>query len=454
MRKLILFFLLLCINKTFSQQSLNWGEVLYGDMQNFNKNKIKSLKLKSGDRVVRSINVISENSILVKDSLNTQFIYFDDENRMISVKSIKDNWQQQFSLNFKDDCVNQLSKTIDNNGRVVVKKFSKVSFKNALYEEREVYSFENTGSDSLNVFRTKYFFNPVDADLSYKETYYNGKIWTKKYFNHSEVKKEKFDGHFTVDSIIQKDNKVTKYHFDNYPEQQIIEIVNDSILTIHKKNGKKISEKLVYANLPFKEIFYDENENVKEKIIYQNYQSSFNDWILWEVVKYNSKGKLISRNFPNKSIYTLKDKILYFRKNMNRVNTHDYLTDPYRKKDFHHYEISLYSSSILFCMKTAKDFIKNFDYSIVDEDDEVVYTKLEFSDNAVVNTHYSASKLIEDELIRASKSIRKKDGYLSKYFGGMEVEAETSAGEIYRIKLSQNPEILFFPIHIFLIKEE
>ena len=190
---------MLSIFEVYSQQKLNWAEVVYGNIKGLKENKIKTLKLKKGNKVLRAIEVISDKLILVKDSLNTQYFDFDDENRLISVKSVKDMWQQQFNLNFKNNYVNQLSKTIDNNGIVSFSKFSKVSFNNTLYEEREVYNFDCKKNDSLNVFRIKYFFNQQNPDLSYRETYNNGKIWNKKYFNQTEVTKEKFDGHFIRD---------------------------------------------------------------------------------------------------------------------------------------------------------------------------------------------------------------------------------------------------------------
>ncbi|AYN00389.1 hypothetical protein [Chryseobacterium sp. 3008163] len=159
MKKLVVFFLLLSICRAYSQQKINWAEVLYGDIKGLRENKIKTLKLKKDNKVLRSIEVISDKSILVKDSLNIQYFDFDDENRLISVKLVKDMWQQQFNLNFKNNYVNQLSKAIDNNGVVTFSKFSKVSFNNTLYEERDVYNFDSKKKDSIYVFRTKYFFN-------------------------------------------------------------------------------------------------------------------------------------------------------------------------------------------------------------------------------------------------------------------------------------------------------
>lgn len=453
MKKLILFFLLLSIFEVYSQQKLNWAEVVYGNIKGLKENKIKTLKLKKGNKVLRSIEVISDKLILVKDSLNTQYFDFDDENRLISVKSVKDMWQQQFNLNFKNNYVNQLSKTIDNNGIVSFSKFSKVSFNNTLYEEREVYNFDCKKNDSLNVFRIKYFFNQQNPDLSYRETYNNGKIWNKKYFNQTEVTKEKFDGHFIVDSILQKDYKVTKYHFENYPEHQNIKIENDSVLTTHKKLGKKVSEKLEYASIPFREIFYDENETIKEKIIYKNYQNTFNEWVIWEEIKYGERGKVINRKFPNKSIYKLKNGILVYRQNVHRVKGcgNSYTV---KNKMLSIYYLQLYSSSILFNLKLNKNFVDNFDTSSVEEDEEeLIYNYLDFTDSSKVTADYSASKDVKDEILRTSKSIRRKDRYVKRYFEGLEVEAETMTGKKYKFNPSQNSDLLSFPIHTFLTKE-
>lgn len=451
MKKLVLFFLLLSIFKAYSQQKLNWAEVVYGNIKGLKENKIKTLKLKQGNKVLRSIEVLSDKSILVKDSLNTQYFDFDDENRLISVKSVKDMWQQQFNLNFKNNYVNQLSKTIDNNGIVTFSKFSKVSFNNTLYEEREVYNFDRKKNDSLNVFRIKYFFNQQNPDLSYRETYNNGKIWNKKYFNQTEVTKEKFDGHFIVDSILQKDYKVTKYHFENYPEHQNIKIENDSVLTIHKKLGKKVSEKLEYASIPFREIFYDENETIKEKIIYRNYQNAFNEWVIWEEIKYDERGKVINRKFPNKSIYKLKNGILVYRKNIHRVRSYNMICSVKRNSSFNY--LQSYSPSILFSIKWANNFTDNFDtYSV--EDEEMIYGILDFNVNGAteIKDNYSASRDVKNELVRTSKSMT-RNGRDLKYFKDLEVEAETISGKKYNINLIENTYLLSFPIHTFLTKE-
>lgn len=451
MKKLILFFLLLSIFEVYSQQKLNWAEVVYGNIKGLKENKIKTLKLKQGNKVLRSIEVISDKSILVKDSLNTQYFDFDDENRLISVKSVKDMWQQQFNLNFKNYYVNQLSKTIDNNGIVTFSKFSKVSFNNTLYEEREVYNFDRKKNDSLNVFRIKYFFNQQNPDLSYRETYNNGKIWNKKYFNQTEVTKEKFDGHFIVDSILQKDYKVTKYHFENYPEYQNIKIENDSVLTIHKKLRKKVSEKLEYASIPFREIFYDENETIKEKIIYKNYQNAFNEWVIWEEIKYDERGKVINRKFPNKSIYKLKNGILVYRKNIHRVRSYNMICSVKRNSSFNY--LQSYSPSILFSIKWANNFTDNFDtYSV--EDEEMIYGILDFNVNGAteIKDNYSASRDVKNELVRTSKSMT-RNGRDLKYFKDLEVEAETISGKKYNINLIENTYLLSFPIHTFLTKE-
>lgn len=442
---------MLSIFEVYSQQKLNWAEVVYGNIKGLKENKIKTLKLKQGNKVLRSIEVISDKSILVKDSLNTQYFDFDDENRLISVKSVKDMWQQQFNLNFKNYYVNQLSKTIDNNGIVTFSKFSKVSFNNALYEEREVYNFDRKKNDSLNVFRIKYFFNQQNPDLSYRETYNNGKIWNKKYFNQTEVTKEKFDGHFIVDSILQKDYKVTKYHFENYPEYQNIKIENDSVLTIHKKLRKKVSEKLEYASIPFREIFYDENETIKEKIIYKNYQNAFNEWVIWEEIKYDERGKVINRKFPNKSIYKLKNGILVYRKNIHRVRSYNMICSVKRNSSFNY--LQSYSPSILFSIKWANNFTDNFDtYSV--EDEEMIYGILDFNVNGAteIKDNYSASRDVKNELVRTSKSMT-RNGRDLKYFKDLEVEAETISGKKYNINLIENTYLLSFPIHTFLTKE-
>ncbi|MNU12225.1 hypothetical protein D3C71_02470 [compost metagenome] len=442
---------MLSIFEVYSQQKLNWAEVVYGNIKGLKENKIKTLKLKQGNKVLRSIEVISDKSILVKDSLNTQYFDFDDENRLISVKSVKDMWQQQFNLNFKNYYVNQLSKTIDNNGIVTFSKFSKVSFNNTLYEEREVYNFDRKKNDSLNVFRIKYFFNQQNPDLSYRETYNNGKIWNKKYFNQTEVTKEKFDGHFIVDSILQKDYKVTKYHFENYPEYQNIKIENDSVLTIHKKLRKKVSEKLEYASIPFREIFYDENETIKEKIIYKNYQNAFNEWVIWEEIKYDERGKVINRKFPNKSIYKLKNGILVYRKNIHRVRSYNMICSVKRNSSFNY--LQSYSPSILFSIKWANNFTDNFDtYSV--EDEEMIYGILDFNVNGAteIKDNYSASRDVKNELVRTSKSMT-RNGRDLKYFKDLEVEAETISGKKYNINLIENTYLLSFPIHTFLTKE-
>ena len=451
MKKLVLFFLLLSICRAYSQQKINWAEVLYGDIKGLKENKIKTLKLKQGNKVLRSIEVISDRSILVKDSLNTQYFDFDEENRLISVKSVKDMWQQQFNLNFKNNYVNQLSKTIDNNGVVTFSKFSKVSFNNTLYEEREVYNFDRKKNDSLNVFRIKYFFNQQNPDLSYRETYNNGKIWSKKYFNQTEVTKEKFEGHFIVDSILQKDYKVTKYRFENYPDHQIIRIENDSVLTIHKKSGKKISEKLEYAFTPFREIFYDENENINEKIIYKNYQNAFNEWILWEESKYDGNGKLIGRRRPNKKEYKLKNGVLTLRKSVYIINTRDYIVSHDKSKYSEYYYVQNYSPSVLFNPKFSIRFIQNFDTSSVFEDDDIIYINIKFQDDAKIISEYSSSKDIRKEGIRTSKTLRR---YNDRYFSDLVVEAETFSEKKYNINLCENLNLLSFPIHTFLIKEE
>lgn len=451
MKKLVLFFLLLSVFSAYSQQKLNWAEVLYGNIKGLKENKIKTLKLKQCNKVLRSLEVISNKSILVKDSLNTQYFDFDDENRLVSVKSVKDMWQQQFNLNFKNNYVNQLSKTIDNNGIVTFSKFSKVSFKNTLYEEREVYNFDRKKNDSLNVFRIKYFFNQQNPDLSYRETYNNGKIWNKKYFNQTEVTKEKFDGHFIVDSILQKDYTVTKYHFENYPEHQNIKIENDSVLTIHKKLGKKVSEKLEYAGLPFREFFYDEYESIKEEIIYKNYQNGFNEWILWEERKYDGKGNLVSRRLPNKKEYKLKKGILTLRKSVSKVNTRDYIVSYDKSKYSEYYYVQIYSPSVLFNPKFSARFIQNFDTSSVFEDDDIIYINIKFQDDAKIISEYSSSKDVRKEGIRTSKTLRR---YNDQYFKDLEVEAETFSEKKYSINLCENLNLLSFPIHTFLIKEE
>ncbi|MGE6397393.1 hypothetical protein [Chryseobacterium scophthalmum] len=453
MKKIVLFFLLLSVFSAYSQQKLNWAEVLYGNIKGLKENKIKTLKLKQGNKVLRSIEVISDKSILVKDSLNTQYFDFDDENRLVSVKSVKDMWQQQFNLNFKNNYVNQLSKTIDNNGIVTFSKFSKVSFNNTLYEEKEEYNFDRKKNDSLNVFRIKYFFNQQNPDLSYRETYNNGKIWSKKYFNQAEVKKEVFANYYTIDSLLKKDDKVTKYHFENYPDHQNIKIENDSVLTIQKKMGKKVSEKLEYASVLFREIFYDEKENIKQKIIYKNYKNPFNEWVLWEERKYDGKGGLISRKRPNKKEYKLKNEVLVYRKNVHRVRSYDMICSVKRNSSFNY--LQSYSPSILFSIKWVKNFTDNFDTYIIEEDRELIYGMLDFNVNGVaeIRSNYSASTDVKNELLRTAKSMT-RNGRNLKYFKDLEVEAETISGKKYNINLIENTYLLSFPIHTFLIKEE
>lgn len=453
MKRLVLFFLLFIATAIPAQQKLNWKVILYGNIQGLNTNKIKTLKLKKGSKVLRSVEVISEKSILVKDSLNTQYFGFDNENTLIYVKSIIEKDKLQFNLNFKDHYVNQLSKTIENDGVVAFSKFSKVSFKNTSYEERVVYNFDSKKNDSIYVFRIKYFFNHKNPDLSYKETYDNGKIWSKKYFNQTEVKKEMFDGFCTVDSTLQRDYKVTRYHFENYQDHQNIRIENDSVLTIHKKYGKKISEKLEFASIPFREVFYDENENVKEKIFYKNYKNTFNEWDLWEEIKYNAEGKAIKHTFPNKKIYKMKQGILVYRKNVNRVRTCG-MGVCSRKKYYSFNQIQNYSPSILFQLKLNRSFEVNFDSSAFEEDNDLIYTQIDFSENIRVTADYSASKDVKDEMLRTSRSVKREEWYVKKYFEGLEVEAETVTGKKYTISLSENPQLLSFPIHTFLTKED
>ncbi|AYN00388.1 hypothetical protein [Chryseobacterium sp. 3008163] len=208
-----------------------------------------------------------------------------------------------------------------------------------------------------------------------------------------------------------------------------------------------------YAGSPFREVFYDGNENIKEEIVYKNYQNGFNEWILWEEIKYDGKGKRLSRKFPNKSIYKIKDGILVYRQNVHRIKGcgNSYTV---KNKMLSMYYLQLYSSSILFNLKLSKNFVDNFDTAAFEEDEELVYAHLNFTDNSNVPADYSASKDIKDELRRTSKSLRRKEWYLKKYFEGLEVEVETMTGKKYKINLSQIPEFLSFPIHIFLTKED
>ncbi|WP_375181946.1 hypothetical protein [Chryseobacterium sp.] len=237
MKRLVLFFFLIFISKVHAQQKINWAEVLYGNAKDLEINKIKSLKLKKGGRVIRLVQVISKNSILVKDSLTEDLFEFDDESRFISVTSIKAKQNEKFRLNFKGNFINKISRLVNDNRIRVYNQFSKVNFNNRSYEEKETYRFDTNKNDSLNVFRIKYFFNEQNPELSYEETYDNGRIWTKKYFNNTEVRKEKFENYDKVDSTLTKDSKLTKYHFENYKNHQIIRIERDSVLTIEKKNG-------------------------------------------------------------------------------------------------------------------------------------------------------------------------------------------------------------------------
>ncbi|WEK69238.1 MAG: hypothetical protein P0Y62_15480 [Candidatus Chryseobacterium colombiense] len=453
MKKIVLFFLLFFISKTYSQQKLNWAEVLYGDIKNLRENKIRILKLKNGDKVLRSVTMISENSIVVKDSLAEVYFEFDNENRLICVKSIKEKTQQKFGLNLKNNFVNGISKLIDEKGVEIYNQLSKVYFNNISYEEKETYSFDKEKKDSLNVFRTKYFFNKQNPKLSYKETYNNGKIFGKNYFNDTEVWKEKFSNYYVVDSILRKDSKSIKYHFENYLDHQVIRIENDSILTINKKAGKKVHEKLEYAGLPFKEVFYDDNGKIKDQIIYQNYQNPFNEWILWEERKYDGKGKLISKKLPNKKEYKLKKGILVFRKNVSRVRECGLTCSVKRIYAFNYLES--YSPSILFTLKLNRNFTDNFDIYGIEEDGDLIYVMLDFNVNgmAEVKSDYSASIDTKKEFVRISKSIA-RNGRLLKYFKDLEVEAETITSKKYIINLSENLNFLSFPIHTFLIKEE
>lgn len=449
MKKVILFFLLLFISETYSQQKLNWAQVLYGDIKSLRENKIKTLKLKKGNKILRSVTVISENLIVVKDSLAEAYFEFDAENRLISVKSVNDKAQEKFRLNFRNNFINGISRLTDEKGVETYNRLSKVYFQNISYEEKETYSFDKEKKDSLNVFRTKYFFNQQNPKLSYKETYNNGKTFGKKYFNDTEVWKEKFSNYYTIDSIVRKDYKFIKYHFENYSDHQIIRIEKDSILTINKNFGKKVHEKLEYAGLPFKEVFYDENGRVKDQIIYQNYQNPFHDWVLWEERRYDGKGKLISKKFPNKKEYKLKNGVLVFRKNVSRVRECG-LTCSVKREHLFYYTES-YSPSVLFNPKLSTRFIQNFDTSSVYEDNEMMYISIDFQDVIKVTSNYSASKEVEEEGIRTSKSLKR---YIQKYFNDIEVEAETMTDKIDKINLSQKPEFLSFPIHIFLIKGE
>jgi len=450
LKKLVLFFLLLSTFEAYSQQKLNWGEVLSGDIRGLKENKIKALKLKQGNKILRSIELISDKSILVKDSLNTEYYDFDDKDRLISVKSVKDKWEQSFILNFKDNNVNHLTRKINNKGIIILNKFSKVSFNNTLYEEREVYNFDIEKNDSIYVFRTKYFFNQKNPDLSYRETYNNGKIWSKKYFNQTEVTKQKFEGYFIVDSILQKDYKVTKYHFENYPDHQNIRIEKDSVFIIHKENGKKVSEKLEFAGLPFREVFYDEQERIKEEIIYKNYQNTFNEWILWEERKYDGKGNLASRKLPNKKVYKLKNGVLTLRKSVSRINTRDYIVN-HKSQYFQYYYTNIYSPSILFSLNFSNRFIQNFDTASIFESDEMIYLYIKFQNDAKIMSEYSSSEEVRKEGIRTSKTLMR---YNDRYFKDLEVEAETFSEKKYKINICENLNLLSFPIHTFLIREE
>ncbi|WP_345204241.1 hypothetical protein [Chryseobacterium ginsengisoli] len=435
-------------------QSLNWSEVLYGNLKGLQANNIKSLQLKKGSKVIRSIEVDSQKrQIIAKDSLNINYFDFDTNDQLVSLRSIKNNRQEKLELNYKESQINALSRFIDHEDFSYYNKFSKFIFQGKSYETKETYRFDKIKNDSTEVFRTQYIFNESNPDLSYEEIYRNGKIWEKKYFNDTEVKKEKFDGYYTVDSTLQKDYKRTKFHFENYPDHQIIKIEKDSVLTINKKSGKKISEKLEYASLPFKEIFYDENENVKEKIVYFNYRNSFNEIILWEETKYDGNGKLVSRKFPNKKIYKLKNGILVFRKKTTRHIISCGSGYPFRNKSVLTYYPQFYSSSILFTTKLANNFSDNFDIYAIDEEEEIIYSYLDFKDDAMVTKNYSASKDVKDELRSTSRNIRRKDRYVLKYFDGIKVEAETISGKKYTIDLVQNPELLSFAIYTFLIKD-
>lgn len=453
MKKIIFFFLLFFISKTFSQQKLDWAEVLYGDIKNLRENKIKTLKLKKGNKVLRSVSVISENLIVVKDSLAEDSFEFDNENRLISVKSVKEKIQEKFGLHLKNNFVNGISKLTDEKGVEIYNRLSKIYFNNISYEEKETYSFDKEKKDSLNVFRTKYFFNEQNPELSYKETYNNGKTFSKKYFNDTEVWKEKFSNYYITDSIIRKDYKSIKYHFENYHDHQIIRIEKDSILTINKSSGKKNHEKLEYAGLPFREIFYDENGKVQDKIIYRNYQNPFNEWILWEERRYDGNGRLINKKLPNKKDYRLKNGVLIFRKNVSRVRGCGSAYSVKQKYLFNY--IQSYSPSILFSIKLAKNFTDNFDVYSIDQNEELIYVMLDFNENgtAEVKDDYSASVDVKNEFIRTFKSMTRNERLL-KYFKDLEVEAETISEKKYNINLFEHPEFLSFPIHTFLIKEE
>lgn len=450
MKKIVLFFLLLSISKAYSQQKINWAEVLYGDIKSLKENKIKTLKLKNGNKVLRSVEVISGNSIVVKDSLNEVNFEFDNENRLLSVMSINDKKKESFRLDFRNIFVNGVSRLVDKNELEVYNHLSKVYFNNSSYEEKEAYSFDKKKNDSLNVVRIKYFFNKQNPDLGYKETYEDRKVWSKKYFNQTEVKKEVFADYYTIDSLLKKDDIVTKFHFENHPDHQNIKIENDSVLTIQKKLGKKVSEKLEYASVPFREIFYDENEHVKEKIIYQNYKNPFNEWILWEERKYDGKGKLISQKHPNKKEYKLKNGVLVYRKNVHRIGvTSCGIWCKSKKAEFYYTQI--YSPSVLFEMNFSNRFTQHFDTSSIFESDEMIYIYINFQNDAKIISEYSSSEEVRKEGIRTSKSVRR---FLDKYFKDLTAEAETFGGKKYIINLSENIKLLNFPIHTFLIKDE
>lgn len=149
MKKIVLFFLLLSISKAYSQQKINWAEVLYGDIKSLKENKIKTLKLKNGNKVLRSVEVISGNSIVVKDSLNEVNFEFDNENRLLSVMSINDKKKESFRLDFRNIFVNGVSRLVDKNELEVYNHLSKVYFNNSSYEEKEAYSFDKKKNDSL-----------------------------------------------------------------------------------------------------------------------------------------------------------------------------------------------------------------------------------------------------------------------------------------------------------------
>lgn len=434
--------------KIDSQQKMNWECILYGDFASLKMYKIKTLKLKKHNKILRSVEIDPEKlDIITKDSLKTNYFRFDSENKLISLKTIKNKNLEEFELKYKNGYVKWFSQYNEDNNVKRYRRFSNTSFLNKIYDELENYHIDKNKNDTISIFRVNYFFNEKNPELSYEESYQTGNLWIKKYFNKVEVSHQKFTDYNVIDSTLYINDKKVSYHFENSKDFELIKIEKDSIYTSIKEFGKITSTKVEFLGKTFKEVFYNENEIIKEKNLYTIYKNSYGENIIWEIRKFNSKNKLINKIYPNKNTYKLKNGVLIYRKNQKNVNTNDYgMRD--RVKYYNPYYILPVSTSILFNLKLEKVFIDNFDTSNID-DDNMIYADLNFTDYATV---LFDSGDIRSELVRTAKKIRRGETYFS-YFKDLEVEAETVNGKKYIINLSQYPELLSFSISTFIIQE-